>query len=192
MRITCTPTGTKVSGKVVATSPQGVKLATVNATKQPRLIGYRILPTGGGDPVLGTIETSTSTKAALYELPPGRMDLRCGRTANDDLDDDVSLFIADRDQNYEAVDVEAVLGCTPKPLTNPRIFPARATRSEALTLMAGRLPTPGTYTFKDGPGYQGLDTTTHLVLRDGEGYGIATVTLQPENLSYRPAITATC
>jgi len=193
LTLSCTPAGTSASTQLVATSPRGVKVLAANSTDQPRLIGYRIEPAGGGAAVVGSIQPSVTepAQAQLYALPPGRMEVRCGRSANTGIDDEVSLSIVDRGGYYSSVSIQKVLGCQPKPLTTERIFPARATRSDALTLMAQRLPAPGRYTVKDGPGYKAADVRQHLVLRDGKGYGIATVALLP-NLSYRPAITATC
>jgi len=189
--ISCTTKGTTVSKPIVTTSSTGVSLAVVNRTGKQRVVGYQITLASGGPAVLGSFEPTTSTKPAIYDLPTGRMDLRCGTSANTGLDDDVSLAIVDRKSYYNSVNTAQALGCTPKKLSTERIFPARATRADALTLMAERLPTPGKYTVTSGPGYKAANVTTHLVLRNGRGYGVATVTLLP-NLSYRPAVVATC
>ncbi len=191
LTITCGPNGTSVSGTIVTTSKTGVKLLVRNTAKKPRLLGYQITPYNGNQSSLGTIKPVSGKKPTTYALIPGHMDLRCGTSANTGLDDPVTLDIVDRDGFYNDVSVEKSLGCTLLNRQTPEIFPERATRKEALTLMAGRLPTPGKYTFKPGPGYASDSTSQHLIFRSSKGWGLATVTTLP-NLSYRPAVVAQC
>jgi hypothetical protein len=191
LTIGCTGDGTTVSSAVVATTPTGVVLRVRNTTGERRVVGHRLTPFGGGAPQLGVLPEAASSKATVFALPPGRLDVRCGRSANSGLEEEATSTIVDRRGYYTSVDVAEVLGCTPRPLRPAQGFTARATREEALSLMAPRLPGEGKVRFVDGPGYSGAATTQHLVLRGGKGFGIATVTLE-DNLSYVPRLVARC
>jgi hypothetical protein len=190
LRVTCAPRGTKVSSKVVTTSPTGVRLAVVATVARPRVLGYRITPKSGAPDQLGLIQPTRRPQVELYPLSPGRMDLRCGRSANSGLDTPVTVFIVDRNGYYVDVDVVATLGCTPRTLKTPRDYIDRATASEALTLLNDQLPS-GTYTSKAGPGYKAASIRKYLLFKNGKGYGIATVATLP-NYAFHPSIIALC
>ena len=189
--ITCGPKGTALSRTIVATDKTGVRLVVRNTTGKKRLLGYRVRPYGGGLESLGTIKPTNSKKSLIYTLPPGEVNLRCGKTANSGLDKEVTLDIVNRNGYYREVNSTKKLKCAVTTLKTAEVYEARATRSEALTLMAGKLPAPGKYTFAKGPGYVADPTSSHLIFRDGKGWGIAQVT-PLENLSYRPYVVALC
>jgi hypothetical protein len=180
-----------VSAPIVAVSARGVNLLVRNTSGRTRVVGYRVTPFPGGPQTLGTITPVAGSKAAIFRIPPGWMDVRCGDSANTGLDDPVTLTIVDRQGYYNDINELTSLGCTPKPLTPPRDFIDRATRKEALQLSSNQLPTPGTYTFTNGAGYRSDPMSRHLVFRSGKGFGVIEVK-ELSNLSYTAALVARC
>ena len=189
--ITCTKTGTVASPPVVAVSPRGVTLVVRNTSGKPRVIGYRVTPFPGGPQTLGTITPTAASKGAIFRIPPGWMDLRCGTSANTGLDETVSLTLVDRRRYYNDINELTTLGCTPAPLSPAKDFIDRATRKEALQLSSNQLPSPGKYTFTDGAGYRSDPVSRHLVFRSGKGFGVIEVR-ELANLSFTAALVARC